>query len=304
MSAALPQTGRVMVKDEDLCVHCGLCAERCPTAAWDMQKFELLIPLALSTPIAGGDLGHGRRDRRQTARQGERLRHQARQRQRDRIGEREQPADAGDLPDGHPGLGQEPLPVEHPGPADLVRDPRQQGRSRRARARVRPHGRDERADVRAATSPRSARGGYTHLRLVVAARHGADPRGRDVPRRPARRDVQRRVPRAARAHPDEEHRVRRRARGAARHRHGRRSRSCSPSSSPARSGCATPTRRRSGSATTSRWRTSPARCRSVSRRWTRRTDRSSSTATPPPRSAACTPARPSRRGIRSRRRRR
>ena len=33
-----------MVKDEDLCVHCGLCAERCPTAAWDMQKFELLTP--------------------------------------------------------------------------------------------------------------------------------------------------------------------------------------------------------------------------------------------------------------------
>ncbi len=35
-----------MVKDEDLCVHCGLCAERCPTFAWDMQKFELLIPYA------------------------------------------------------------------------------------------------------------------------------------------------------------------------------------------------------------------------------------------------------------------
>ncbi len=32
-------TKRVMVKDEDLCLHCGLCAERCPTAAWDMQKF-------------------------------------------------------------------------------------------------------------------------------------------------------------------------------------------------------------------------------------------------------------------------
>ena len=44
VSAGLPQTGRVMVKDEDLCVHCGLCAERCPTAAWDMQKFELLTP--------------------------------------------------------------------------------------------------------------------------------------------------------------------------------------------------------------------------------------------------------------------
>jgi NAD-dependent dihydropyrimidine dehydrogenase PreA subunit len=33
------QTGRVMVKDEDMCLHCGLCAERCPTGAWDMQKF-------------------------------------------------------------------------------------------------------------------------------------------------------------------------------------------------------------------------------------------------------------------------
>jgi formate hydrogenlyase subunit 6/NADH:ubiquinone oxidoreductase subunit I len=34
-------TGRVMVKDEDVCLHCGLCAERCPTGAWDMQKFLL-----------------------------------------------------------------------------------------------------------------------------------------------------------------------------------------------------------------------------------------------------------------------
>jgi formate dehydrogenase (NADP+) beta subunit len=33
------KTGKVMVKDEDVCLHCGLCAERCPTAAWDMQKF-------------------------------------------------------------------------------------------------------------------------------------------------------------------------------------------------------------------------------------------------------------------------
>ena len=48
VSDALPQTKRVMVKDEDICLHCGLCAERCPTAAWDMKKFELVIPYALS----------------------------------------------------------------------------------------------------------------------------------------------------------------------------------------------------------------------------------------------------------------
>ncbi len=35
------KTGRIMVKDEDVCLHCGLCAERCPTGAWDMQKFLL-----------------------------------------------------------------------------------------------------------------------------------------------------------------------------------------------------------------------------------------------------------------------
>ena len=46
VSPPLPQTQRVMVKDEDVCVHCGLCAERCPTAAFDMQKFELDIPYA------------------------------------------------------------------------------------------------------------------------------------------------------------------------------------------------------------------------------------------------------------------
>jgi ferredoxin len=34
-------TGRIMAKDEDLCLHCGLCAERCPTGAWDMQRFIL-----------------------------------------------------------------------------------------------------------------------------------------------------------------------------------------------------------------------------------------------------------------------
>lgn len=47
VSEPLKQTGRIMAKDEDLCVHCGLCAERCPTFAWDMQKFDALIPKAI-----------------------------------------------------------------------------------------------------------------------------------------------------------------------------------------------------------------------------------------------------------------
>ncbi|HEX2547267.1 MAG TPA: FAD-dependent oxidoreductase [Ramlibacter sp.] len=40
------KTGRVMVKDEDVCLHCGLCAERCPTGAWDMQKFMFKTAVA------------------------------------------------------------------------------------------------------------------------------------------------------------------------------------------------------------------------------------------------------------------
>jgi len=46
VSDGLKQTGRVMVKDENICVHCGLCAERCPTAAWDMQKSFVHTPHA------------------------------------------------------------------------------------------------------------------------------------------------------------------------------------------------------------------------------------------------------------------
>ncbi len=37
------KTGRIIAKDEDVCIHCGLCAERCPTGAWDMQKFLLTM---------------------------------------------------------------------------------------------------------------------------------------------------------------------------------------------------------------------------------------------------------------------
>src|SRR5690554_6458607 len=40
------KTGKVMVKDEDVCLHCGLCAERCPTSAWDMQKYSYNVTKA------------------------------------------------------------------------------------------------------------------------------------------------------------------------------------------------------------------------------------------------------------------
>jgi formate dehydrogenase beta subunit len=45
-SVPLKLTGRIMVKDENVCLHCGLCAERCPTAAWDMQQSKIDIPYA------------------------------------------------------------------------------------------------------------------------------------------------------------------------------------------------------------------------------------------------------------------
>ncbi len=52
--SGLLKTGRVMVKDEDVCLHCGLCAERCPTGAWDMQKYLFMETYA----------GEGARDRK------------------------------------------------------------------------------------------------------------------------------------------------------------------------------------------------------------------------------------------------
>ncbi len=52
ISSAL-KTGRIMAKDEDVCLHCGLCAERCPTGAWDMQKF-----MYVEAQVAPANLAH------------------------------------------------------------------------------------------------------------------------------------------------------------------------------------------------------------------------------------------------------
>ena len=52
------KTGPAMVKDEDVCLHCGLCAERCPTGAWDMQKFLLQMTHAGPQCRDGGKAQH------------------------------------------------------------------------------------------------------------------------------------------------------------------------------------------------------------------------------------------------------
>ena len=132
-----------MVKDENVCVHCGLCAERCPTAAWDMQKFDLLIPYAASANfIRIGAMSPSGDEPRLVMAIDEALD------QRIQVNDfaiklanvngtgsasANGLLDAGDLPHGHPRLGEEPLPLEHPGTADLVRDPRQQDGLHRAR---------------------------------------------------------------------------------------------------------------------------------------------------------------------------
>jgi NADPH-dependent glutamate synthase beta subunit-like oxidoreductase len=59
VSDSLPQTPRVMVKDENVCLHCGLCAERCPTGAWDMQQF--LYQVTKAGQEGGASCSQGKR---------------------------------------------------------------------------------------------------------------------------------------------------------------------------------------------------------------------------------------------------
>ena len=111
------KTGRVMVKDEDVCLHCGLCAERCPTGAWDMQRF--LLDVAQAENACCKQL-----DRVERPPAGQRLRRQVRQRQRIRFGQRQHAVRQGGPAHGRAGDAAQHLPVQHPGPADLVRGAR------------------------------------------------------------------------------------------------------------------------------------------------------------------------------------
>ena len=89
------KTGRVMVKDEDVCLHCGLCAERCPTGAWDMQKFLLDMTYAgTSCRPPNHQLADQPRKR---------LRRPLRQRQRLRLRERQRDVRARHPAHGHSG---------------------------------------------------------------------------------------------------------------------------------------------------------------------------------------------------------
>ena len=210
---------------------------------------------------------------------------------------------------GIPVVGQEHLPVEHPGPAHLVRDPRQQGRLHRARAGdvdlMVALNADDLREGRRARCARAATCSTTRRWPLDAdaARATTSPSSASRSREHVQRDLQGR----ARAHPDEEHRLRRRAGRAARHRHA----------TSIRAAARREVRARSRRCSTSNHKaielgydyaqasTSTARCRSGSRRWTRPTTRiliDGNTARR--RSAASTPAPPSAPGIRSRRPRR
>jgi ferredoxin len=162
------KTGRVMVKDEDVCLHCGLCAERCPTGAWDMQKFMIKQTRA----------GHGCRtgakaikkvapDMTSNVQAGTAPRLEA---VNDFVVKFANVNGSGSasanelfarslLRMGVPVSPRNIFPFEHPGPAHLVRGARQREGLAGAARRRRPDGGDEPADL--GQGPRGDRaGGY------------------------------------------------------------------------------------------------------------------------------------------------
>ena len=132
---------------------------------------------------------------------------------------------------GMPGHGQEHLPVEHPGPAHVVRDPRQRRTATSPRpGRVDLDGRAERRDLRQGRG-QVRPGGYLMYDSSWPRRAAARARGHHHPRRAARADLQRDLRGRPRPHAAAEHRLRRRAGGAARDRHGSHRADCSTRSS-------------------------------------------------------------------------
>ena len=119
---------------------------------------------------------------------------------------------------GIPVTGKNVFPVEHPGAADVVRDPRRQARLHGADADVRPDGGAQPRDLSEGCPGGPVRR-LAVLRLDLAARPASDAAGCDLPRDSARRAVQHAVQGTARAHPDEEHRLCRGAGRAPRHGH-------------------------------------------------------------------------------------
>jgi NAD-dependent dihydropyrimidine dehydrogenase PreA subunit len=160
VSTAL-KTARVMVKDEDVCLHCGLCAERCPTGAWDMQKFLLLTPKAGpgcrgANPTQPSAWESPHEQHQETHRSRQRLRHQVRQRQRLGLGLGQRAVCQGGDAHGRAGEPAQHLPQQHPGHADLVRGAGvRKGLPRPPRRRGHDGG-DEPADLGARTWPRSS----------------------------------------------------------------------------------------------------------------------------------------------------
>ena len=233
----------------------------------------------------------------------ERLRIQDGHRERHRLGQCEHAAHAGHLPDGHPGVGQEHLPVQHPGPAHLVRDPREQGRLHGPPRGHRSRRGAQHVHVRPGRRGRAPRR-IPALRLIVAARCRsacaktsrfsasrsgicASRTSRATARAPCCRTscTRARSPRCSASTWTSSAR-------------------CCARSSPRRSRSSTPTSAPSRWATSTRSEHFSARCPSTWSGWTPPPMPSSSTATRPPGSAPCTPARPWAPGTRSRRPRR
>jgi ferredoxin len=147
-----------MVKDEDVCLHCGLCAERCPTGAWDMQKFLLDMTHAGTHASKAA----GVRPQRQ------RLRRQVRQRQRLGLGQRQRAVRQVDPAHGRAGGAPRNIfPSNIQGLPTWYEVRVSEAGSRRARRR-RPDGGDEPADLGQGRRRHRAR------RLPVLRFHQAD----------------------------------------------------------------------------------------------------------------------------------